>query len=256
MNESEHPPGVGEHPHTTEVGINLSETAMSLLSAGNVEDTLQQVVERTVSTIEGCDFAGIVLMEGHTIVTQAHTDVVVVEVDALQQQAGEGPCLDAIAQGATVYADDLAEGGRWPHFAPEATAKGIRSLLTLSLAANGVDGALSLYGQYPRAFGVIDRALALILASLAGVVLSAAHEHEDEERRAENLHTALVTREVIGQAQGILIERERITPDQAFDLLRRASQNLNRKLREVAQDLVDTGEWPQPGVSPPESQAE
>jgi len=74
--------------------------------------------------------------------------------------------------------------------------------------------------------------------------------NEDEERRAENLAAALVTRELIGQAQGILIERERITPDQAFVVLRQASQHLNIKLREVAQNLVETGERPDTGRPP------
>jgi ANTAR domain/GAF domain len=242
MNESERMTG-GQH--SPEVGINLSETASVLFATGSVEGALQQVVESTVTTVEGCDFAGIVVVHGQKIFTRAQSHVIVSAVDALQQEAGDGPCLDAIAEGHTVYADDLAESDRWSFFGPAATAKGIRSMLTLSLASNGVDGALNLYAQYPRAFGVIDRARALILASMAGLVLSAAQSHQVEERRTEDLHAALMTREVIGQAQGILIERERITPDQAFDLLRRASQHLNRKLREVAQDLVETGEWPQ-----------
>jgi AmiR/NasT family two-component response regulator len=79
---------------------------------------------------------------------------------------------------------------------------------------------------------------------------SAAHLHENEERRADNLHTAFRTRELIGQAEGILMQRERIGANEAFDILRHASQHLNRKLREVAQDLVDTGEGPNTGPSP------
>jgi AmiR/NasT family two-component response regulator len=77
-----------------------------------------------------------------------------------------------------------------------------------------------------------------------------AHSHEDEERRADTLQTALNTRETIGEALGILMERERISADQAFDILRRASQHLNIKLREVAQDLVDTGKDPDTGQMP------
>jgi AmiR/NasT family two-component response regulator len=85
---------------------------------------------------------------------------------------------------------------------------------------------------------------------LAAIALSAAHSHEDEERKSGNLHAALTTREIIGQAQGILMERERITSDEAFDILRRASQHLNVKLREVARVLVETGERPETGESP------
>jgi hypothetical protein len=116
------------------------------------------------------------------------------------------------------------------------------------LTTDGSLGALALYAGYPAAFGVADRARGVILASLAGLSVSAARSHEDEERRADNLNSALATRELIGQAQGILMERERISSDQAFDILRRASQHLNRKLRDVAQDLVDTGARPETGA--------
>jgi AmiR/NasT family two-component response regulator len=94
------------------------------------------------------------------------------------------------------------------------------------------------------AFGVIDRAKATILASLASLALSVAHSHEDEERRAAAFHSALASREVVGEALGILMERERITAVQAFDVLRRASQHLNIKLRDVAQNLIDSRESP------------
>jgi hypothetical protein len=120
-------------------------------------------------------------------------------------------------------------------------------VLALPLLADAQHGALNLYARYPSAFGVVDRAKAAILVSMANLALRLAHSHEDEERRAANLHAALSSRETIGEALGILIERERITAQQAFDILRRASQHLNVKLREVAQNLVDTGEDPDTG---------
>ena len=107
-----------------------------------------------------------------------------------------------------------------------------------------------MYARAPQAFGIIDRANAVLLASFAGFALSSAETHAEDERRFNILEAGLVTREIIGQAQGILMERERITAAEAFDILRRASQNLNRKLREVAQDLVDTGERPDTGQKP------
>ena len=130
----------------------------------------------------------------------------------------------------------------------------MRSLLALALPANGTPpalGALNLHGRYARALGVIDRGRGIFLAALAARALTTARTHEDDERRAANLLAALVTREMIGQAQGILMERERITAGQAFDILRRASQHLNRKLREIAQDLVETGETPDTGYTGP-----
>jgi GAF domain-containing protein len=233
----------------SELVADFSDTAQILFTAGSVDDTLAQVADSAVATIEGCDYAGLFLLEKDAVTSPVRTDPVVDQVDALQHASGEGPCLDAIAQSQIFYADDLAEDPRWPHFGPQANAAGIRSVLALPLATNGSPGALNLYARYPAAFGVADRAKGIILASLAGVAVSVARSHEDEERRADNLNSALATRELIGQAQGILMERERITSDQAFDILRRASQHLNRKLRDVAQDLVDTGTRPETGGS-------
>jgi GAF domain-containing protein len=232
---------------TFELAADFSETARILFAAGSVTDTLAQVVELAMATIEGCDFAGLFLLEKDVVTSPVHTDPIVDEIDALQHETGEGPCLDAIAQRLAFYADDAADDPRWPRFGPQASAAGIRSVLALPLTTNGSLGALNLYARYPAAFGVVDRAKGVILASLAGLAVSAAHSHEDEERRADHLNAALATREVIGQAQGILMERERISPTQAFDVLRRASQHLNRKLRDVAQDFVDTGDRPQTG---------
>jgi hypothetical protein len=226
----------------SELTENFSEMAGILFAAGSVTQTLAQVVETAVATIEGCDLAGIFLLELDVVTSPIRTDPLVDEVEDLQTELREGPCLDAMGQRAMFYAADLLEDGRWPRFGRQATAAGIRSVLALPLNESG---ALNLYARLPGAFGVVDRAKAVILASLADLALSVAHSHEDEARRSDNLNLALGTREVIGQAQGILMERERITPDQAFDILRRASQHLNRKLRDVAQDLVDTGERPE-----------
>ena len=222
---------------------------VGLFAAGSAQDTLNQVVGLAVSTIEGCDFAGIFLIKGHALTTPVCSDSLVIEIDGLQHDLGEGPCLDALSGTAAVYAEDLASDVRWPAFGPEATARGVRSLLALPLALNGAPGALNLYARYPQAFGVIDRGRGLLLAALAGLAFTTARAHEEEERKAAQLHSALATREMIGQAQGILMERERISSNQAFDILRRASQHLNLKLRVVAQDLVDTGERPDTGRS-------
>jgi GAF domain-containing protein len=220
-----------------------------VFSAASVEDTRAEVVRLAVATIEGCDFAGIFLVDGDSVTAPAHTDPIVAEVDGLQHSTGEGPCLDAITEGVTIYADDLGADDDWPHFGPEAAKRGMRSLLAVPLLSDGTLGALNLYARSPRAFGVIDRARGFLLAALAALAFAAARTHEGEERRAANLQVALTTRELIGQAQGILMERERVTADEAFDILRRASQHLNRKLREVAQALVDTGEQPDTGSS-------
>lgn len=249
MDDTETP---STHPDpTAQLADTFSEAARSLFAPGTVTGTLQRVVDLAVETIDGCDFAGIFLLVGDAVTTNVHTDPLVIDVDALQRRFTEGPCIDAIAHECTLYADDLADDTRWPKFGPEATAIGVRSLLALSLSTDGTRGALSLYARYPQAFGVIDRAKGLLLSSLASLAITTAEAHDDDDRRKDNLQAALITRAVIGQAQGILIERERITPDQAFDILRRASQHLNIKLRDVAQALVDTGESPQTGTPRP-----
>jgi len=243
MNFAEQVPGL-DRDALSELTLNVAESARVLFSAGSVSQTLTSVVELATATIEGCDAAGIFLKSEGVVVTAASTDALVVEIDNLQQQHEQGPCLDAIAHRVIMYADDLTADLRWPEFAPTAVAAGIRSVLALPLTSDEQLGVLNLYASFPAAFGVVDRAKATILASLASLALSIAHTHEDDERRSENLQAALVTREIIGKALGILMERERISTQQAFDILRRASQRLNIKLRVVAQNLVDTGEDP------------
>ncbi len=235
---------------TSELIVAFVHKAQALFLVGGVEVTLQAVLDLAVATIEGCDFAGIFVLEDGRVTTPARTDPLVADVEDRQLRAEMGPCLDAIAELVPVYAEDLAVDARWPDFAPGAAGLGVRSVLALPLAADGTLGALNLYAGYPAAFGAVDRAKGVVLAGLAGVALSLAQARDQDVRQAENLRHALVTRELVGQAQGILMEREHITADQAFGILRRASQNLNVKLREVAQDVVDTGERPETGSAP------
>jgi hypothetical protein len=235
------------------LSADFSRIARILFAAGSVEDTLTEVLALAGSTVEGCDFAGILLLDGETATSPAYTNPVAADLNARQHRYDEGPGIDAITHKVSFYADDLTTDTRWPRFGADAPGRGVRSLLALPLLADSTVGALNLYAHYPQAFGVIDRARGLLFAALATLALSSAGTSEDEQRREANLHAALVTRAIIGQAQGILIERERITADQAFDVLRRASQHLNLKLRQVAQTLVDTGENPDTGSPhPPE----
>lgn len=227
-----------------ELASNLALIAASLLRAGNVDETLQAVVDLASGSIEGCEYASFSSPDVQVGYATSGTDRIAAVLDTLQYRLNEGPCVDVAAGVGVVYAGDLTEEKRWPGFTPEAVAAGVRSVLALRLVGNGTLGTLGLYSHFPLAFGITDRAKALIFATIAGLALAAAHAHEDEERRVEELRQGLATRELIGQAQGILMERERITADRAFGILRVASQHLNIKLRDVARDLVDTGETP------------
>ncbi len=221
--------------------------ARSVLSADTAEGILQRVVDTAAATIEGCDFAGIFVLDEHGVTTSSQSDPAVIEIDAFQHQSAEGPCLDALSTGVAVYAGDLADDVRYPTFGAHAATAGIRSALAFPVRIDGVRGALNLYARLPLAYGVTDRGKGVILATLAGVALtSVAHRHDVEQRNV-NLQQAMLYREVIGQAQGILMEREHITADQAFAILRRASQHLNEKLRDVARTLVETGQVPNGG---------
>ena len=231
---------------TAELAESVSASARALFAPGSVAETLQRIVDISVDTIDSCDLAGIFLVAEGRVTTPAASDPLVVELDGLQFETDEGPCLDAISEQGVYYAGDLQVDDRWPQFGPRATRLGVRCLLAIPLLAEGTLAALNLYARVPLAYGATDRAKGLLLATLAGHALHSAQLRQDEETHSDQLQQALVTRSLIGQAQGILMERERISADQAFDVLRRASQNLNIKLREVAQRLVDTGEAPTP----------
>jgi ANTAR domain/GAF domain len=226
----------------------FSRVAVALFAPGTVDGTLREIVAQAEATVDGCDHAGVlVVADDGTAGTVAATSPLVAEIDALQIDAGEGPCLEASTRGVTTYAEDLVDDVRWPAFRDAAVAAGIRSVLAFSLSADRLS-ALNLYAQLPAAFGATDRAKGQLLATLARLALDSAEDRATGEALTGHLHEALRTRELIGQAQGILMERERITADQAFDVLRRASQHLNVKLHTVAEALVETGESPDTGA--------
>lgn len=225
---------------------NFSQVALDLFAPGTVQGTLQEIVDLAERTVDGCDAAGILVVDDGTPTTAAASGPLVVELDRLQIDAGEGPCLDASTRGSRFHARDLVDDPRWPTFGPRAVAAAIRSVLAYSLSAERLS-ALNLYGRLPAAFGATDRAQGQLFATLARLALDSAEERATDEARSGHLHEALLTRELIGQAQGILMERERITASQAFDVLRRASQHMNIKLRQVAESLVETGQSPETG---------
>ena len=228
-------------PHSlAEDAVNFSAIARAFFSAGSVQATLASVVELAASTVEGCDYAGLFLIEGNVISTPAFTDPMVVEIDDLQLRTGQGPCLDAISHRLTFYSTDLARDLRWLHFAPRALGLGIRSILAVPLDSNSQLGSLSLSARDPSAFDVTGRAQASFLAALAGIALSVARSQQNEEQRIESLRAALISRETVGEAAGILMERDKISAPRALQLLRQSSQRLHRNLGEVAQNLIDT----------------
>lgn len=148
---------MADHDATDEVERNLSEVARALFATGTVEGSLRLTIDLAVATIEGCDAASVFVVQDERVTTAAASDPIVVKLDELQFATDEGPCLDAVSEGGTVYAADLADDLRWPRFGPAAVETGIRSALAFRLADRPIS-ALNLYAHLPSAFGATDRA--------------------------------------------------------------------------------------------------
>ena len=217
-----------------ELAETFGEIARTLLAEQDPEPTLRKIVEISLTLIDRADHAGIDLIEGRRIRAVAPADEVAERIDAIQVEVDEGPCLSAIREHEVFQSDDLEAERRWPRFAARAFQEtGLRSIMGFRLFADrDTYGALNIYSRQPSAFGDEAHAVGAVLAAHAGVALATAREREQ-------LHVALRNRDVIGQAKGMLMARGDIDEDQAFDILRKASQRLNIKLREVAQRVVD-----------------
>lgn len=225
----------------------FAEVARSLSGEPTVTKTLQRIVELAVETIDGCDAAGLLLVINGEIVAGAWSNELVHEIEKMEYEIGEGPCLDAILSRPTFESSDLRdEVSRWPTFAARALDAGIESMLAYRLfAAEETLGALDLYGRRRGAFDETARAFGTVFAAHAALALVGAQIHEHDLAVADTLQEALLTRDVIGQAKGILMATRHIDADAAFDLLRTTSQNLNVKLRTVAEHVVPTGALPE-----------
>jgi len=211
----------------------FAEVARSLRAVGGVQATLERIVTLAVQTIDGCDHAGVSFVQGGTVVTPAASDDVPRLVDTVQYETGEGPCLDAIREHEVFETEDLPAETRWPHFSARAAEEsGVVSMVSFRLfVEEDTLGALNLYSKRRAAFDEDDRIVGSVFAAHAAVALSAAIKQQQ-------LEEALQSRDVIGQAKGILMAREEVTADQAFDMLRRGSQRLNVKLRTLAQQIA------------------
>lgn len=215
----------------------LGDLARSLQDEVDVQRTLHGIVQAAVDTVPGAEFASISAVEHRREVrTVAATHDVANAVDKAQYDTGQGPCLDTLYERQTVRLSDVPGDQRWPQFVARAAELGIGSMLSVQLYVTGDDlGALNLHSRQSDAFDDESENIALLFATHAAVALVHA-------RTEEQLRQGISTRDLIGQAKGILIERHKITGDQAFRLLVVASQRTNRKLYDIAIHLVTSGE--------------
>lgn len=194
------------------------------------------VCAESVRLIDPARHAGVILALGRRhLEIVATTGPVPQQLDELQQQTGNGPCLAAAESQELIRIEDVTTDRRWPPFATLATDAGVRSMLCLPLHVDTTTfGTLSLYAESPRAFKDVTESVARVLAVLAAITLS-------ESRGRSNLQRALESRDLIGQAKGIIMQARRVTADEAFALLVRRSQETNTKLVDVAEAVVTTG---------------
>jgi GAF domain-containing protein len=210
------------------------------VGSGSLEDTLLRVAELTVEAIEPADFVGLTLPDGGRRRTAVFTDPESPEIDQAQYETGEGPCLEALDTNRVVVLESTRDRGPWMAFRRVAAEHGVLSTLSLPMRADhGTVGAMNLYARRERAFTGLHREAALAFAGQAAVVLANAQAYWDAQRLSARLGEAMKSRATIEQAKGILMGAQRCGPDEAFELLIRASQRENVKLRDIARRIVE-----------------
>lgn len=224
-------------------GDPLFELAAVLLSEQTVDDILELTTALTKRSISACKVASITLTTGQKPFTSNSTDALAIELDEAQYEKGTGPCLHAGITGVPVNVL-LDEDDRWPEFTEAALRHDIRSVLSTPLSVKDhVFGGLNIYSDHRAKFDDDDdREKAALMARQASIVLASAMAFAGAQSLNDQLRDALETRDLIGQAKGILMERQHVGADKAFDILRRSSQRANNKLREIALELVRRAE--------------
>ncbi|OBA57573.1 response regulator receiver protein [Mycobacterium sp. 1100029.7] len=210
--------------------------AVQLQAEADAESTLQAIVKSAGSTVPGVRWAGVCTISKNTVESRAPSGMLVEELDSLQSELNDGPCLDALREQRTVRIDDMATETRWPQFAEAARDRGVHTLLSFQLFVVGTNlGALNLYGDRAGAFTDESVAIGEVLAQHASVALMAAESEQQFE-------SALESRDLIGQAKGLLMHRNNIAALHAFRMLVEASQETNMKLIDVARWLIQEHE--------------
>lgn len=224
-------------PHVPDDAVNAAETfgevARALAKRGDANETLQQIVLLAVEHLDACEYAGISLVEHKKITSPASSNDVPRALDQIQSETGQGPCIDAIKERELFETGDLRNEDRWPDFSTLAFDQtGVLSIISLRLfIEENTMGALNLYSRQPNAFDDSDVAMGSAFAAHAAVAMQSSRREGELEEKARN-------RDVIGQAKGILMARSDVDEDRAFEMLKSASQRMNVKLREVAEQIA------------------
>jgi hypothetical protein len=224
------------------------------LSTGGDTSVLDRLSDAAVKKVPGADYAGVTIRrEGQRFETIAATDELVLRVDAIQYDLGSGPCVDAIVDDTRYNARDLRSDDRWPEFGKQAVERAdILSMLSLRLyleTDQGLIAGLNMYSHTLDAFDESSETIALLMATHGALAAG----QEQAQHKAQNLLIALQNSREIGVAMGIIMANQKVTRDQAFDLLRIASQHTHRKLAALAGEVADTGILPNVPMTRPDS---
>ena len=219
-----------------DLALRMAELAR-VIALRKVDDVLVDVTAAAKELIPGVDLAGVLLVgKGHTHETLAPTNDLMFQLDELQMRYGEGPCVEAALDEIVVRIDDFRDEPRFPNYAPEVVKLGVLSALSFKLyTADRTAGALNLFGFEPKLWDSEAETVGMVLAAHAAAAILASRE-------GDQLQSALSTRDRIGQAKGIIMERFKIDDVRAFAMLRQLSQDTNIKLIDVAQRVIDTRE--------------
>jgi anti-anti-sigma factor len=204
-----------------------------------IDGALRMAVSLAGVAVRGADGVSVSLRRRGILTTVAATDKTVSSMDANQYQTGEGPCVDASTKGRWFHAESLENETRWPAFTPRAQALGIHAILSTPLLVEEQPvGALNIYSLVPSAFSVQDQKLAAAFAAQASSILDDAAANLSDDALSIRFQGALRAREVIAQAQGILMERDGLSEYDAYGALRRFSLGNGRPLSERAANIV------------------
>ncbi|WP_448615782.1 GAF and ANTAR domain-containing protein [Modestobacter sp. URMC 112] len=227
---------------TDPLGALHRELAGVVLAARELPEVLDEVVHIARRAILGSEATSITLIRDERSFTAAFDGQLAMDADELQYQRGYGPCLDAGRAGELFVVTDMRTEERWPDYARHVAELGVLSSLSVPLPFQGATiGALNNYARTPDAFGVADVQLGQEAAAFVAIAVGNAEAAARATTDVENMRQAMASRSVIEQAKGILMERYKITPEQAFTLLTHASQRNNVKLRDIADELASTG---------------
>lgn len=220
----------------------LRDLSRVVLADRDIDEVLSDITDIAARAVPGAEAVSTTLLRGEKPFTAAHSGEMALKADELQYDEGYGPCMDAARGGVVLRVDDMRTETRWPSYVARVREQGVRSSLSVPLPFQGNSiGALNIYSSRPHAFVAAESLEAgreVAEAIAVAVVNAAAHHRLTEQTR--NLQVAMETRAVIEQAKGVLMAQRQVGAEEAFEILRDASQRYNRKLRDIAAGIVES----------------